>query len=137
MGQAPDLRLRTAFWLSIADVFFGAIGVLIVIIVLSSQQTEDRVLEEYDIAVVCQTDETGNHQLLIDETAQLQPIPDWIKEIPTDRLFYKIGVSLEDSSMDCIAQLNAETRAHNAKLAKRGTVAAVLGVTLFSRPAQD
>ena len=122
-----DVRLRTAYLLSIADVFFGALGVLVVLIVLSANREDVRILEPVEMRAVCSgSDATG--LMLKPEEGEATPMQMLLERLPEDRFLVRYAIRPEGEDLTCYLLARALAAAHNRALEARGAVQAVLAV---------
>ncbi|MEM7439422.1 MAG: hypothetical protein AAF393_07475 [Pseudomonadota bacterium] len=125
-------RLRAAFLMSIADIFFGAIGVLIILIVLSSSRDEQRIVESFDVQMTC----SGTTR----EALRLTPVGDtqsigvaaWLEAIPTDRFLVRYAVRSDSGDPSCYLVLRGIAAEHNSTLETRGATQAVVVLEYWS-----
>ena len=124
-----DLRLRTAFLLSVADVFFGAIGVLVILIVLSADRSEQRIVERFDVRAICEGSDAGS-LLLMPEDEDGAPLSadDWLETLPGDRFITRWAIRPNDADLACYLAARQIAENHNRKLEQRGATQAVLAV---------
>jgi len=115
----------------VADVFFGAIGVLIIIIVLSSKQTEDRVVEAFDRLALCSGTSAASLRLRDPASEDAVAIADWLAALPTDRFMLRLGIRPENQDLTCVGLTQQAAFAHNQKLEQRGATQAVLSVLFW------
>ena len=126
-----DARLRTAYLLSVADVFFGALGVLVVLIVLSANRDEARILEPIDMRAAC-TGSSAADLVLIPEGGEALPMREVLERLPEDRFLVRYAIRPEGEDLACYLLARAAAQAHNRALEARGTVQAVLAVEYWS-----
>ena len=126
-----DVRLRTAFLLSVADVFFGALGVLVVLVVLSSNLDEVRILEPVDMRATC-TGSTAAGLMLIPEGGEAISMAKVLERLPEDRFLVRFAIRPEDEDLTCYLLARTASEAHNRELAARGAVHAVLAVEYWA-----
>ena len=134
MSRAPKagLSLRAAFLLSVSDIFFGAVGVLIIIIVISSKQEEIKIFERYDAVFNCQLEDGA--PVIVDQRRPQDAlmVEEWLKELPTDKFMVRAAVDAEASDINCFSALRAMVRQHNLGLEQRGDTRAVVAVRLWA-----
>ena len=129
-----DVRLRTAYLLSVADVFFGALGVLVVLIVLSANRDEARILEQVDMHATC-TGSNAADLMLTPEGGKSVPMSEVLEWLPEDRFLVRYAIRPDGEDLACYLLARAAAEAHNRTLEARGAVQAVLAVEYWTRKA--
>ena len=127
-----NVRLRTAYLLSIADVFFGALGVLVVLIVLSANRDEVRILEPVDIRATCKGSDAAG-LVLIPVGGEAIAMPMVLERLPEDRFLVRYAIRPEGEDLTCYLLARAAAEAHNRALEVRGAVQSVLAVEYWAR----
>lgn len=122
----PNWRVSAAFYMSIADIFTGAAGVLIILIVLSTQADEPRIQETYDFTATCSQTAEG---LVITPTDHASlPVTTWLSVQPHDVLMSRWLVRPEGADIQCFLDLRAAVQTYNAQLEIRGAKGAVVAL---------
>jgi|GEM_PF-5411798 len=121
-------RLKTIYLLSIADVFFGAIGVLLILIILAVQQTDQRITETFDETYFCDGNTPEALTLINPTSLERIGLQDWLTSLPEDRFMMHIGVRPETQDLTCYALVLNAAEDANRKLERRGTTNSVLTV---------
>ena len=130
------VRLRAAFLMSIADIFFGAIGVLIILIVLSSSRDEQRIVETFDQQMTC----AGSTRDALTLTAPGGPatgVAAWLAAIPTDRFLVRYAVRSDSADPTCYLLLRDIAAEHNSTLETRGATQAVVVLEYWPANGQE
>lgn len=131
--QRVSTRLRTAFLLSVADVFFGAVGVLVIVIVLAANRTELRIVERFDFRATCSGGNAASLRLRPDGGGESVTIDDWLAAVPSDRFMMRLGLRSESDDITCYHLIRQAALDHNSKLERRGSTRAVLSIEYWRR----
>ena len=121
-------RLRAALVLSVADVFFGAIGVLVIIIVFSAGRSESRIVEEFDARATCSGTNLGNLRLRPEGSGEATTVEDWLGAVPSDRFMLRYGIRPKGEDISCYYLIRQIALEHNQMLEQRGATQAVLSI---------
>lgn len=121
-------RQRTAFVLSIADVFFGAIGVLVILIVLSSSRSDERILEAFDLRATCQGSTEADLVVTPEDGTDEMNAAQWVASLPDDRFMVRAAIRPLGNDMACYLAARKLAASHNATLEQRGATQAILSV---------
>lgn len=132
MEQSSSL-LRTAFLLSVADVFFGAIGVLVILIVLSGSIAEERIVERFDHLATCSGSDAASLRLILDGGSNALTLEEWLTGTPSDRFMLRYGIRPEGEDITCYHVIRQAALEHNRKLEQRGATQAVLSIEYWPR----
>ena len=125
-AHRPNWRVSAAFFMSVADIFIGASGVLIILIVLSTQEDEPRIREAYDFTGTCSQTVDG---IMISPVGQPPlPVSTWLSAQPDDVLMTRWLIRPEDQDIQCFLDLRAAVQTYNAQLEARGATGAVVAL---------
>ncbi|MEC9434743.1 MAG: hypothetical protein VYD87_17705 [Pseudomonadota bacterium] len=125
-------RIGAAMMMGVGDLFVGASGVLICLIVLASETPEDRTLRQVDMEVACagdaeagwrlspvpETGGAGQGDATGEATSGATP-EDWVDRRREAMLLLRVGVRVGRGQLDCYRDLSAAVRAHNLRLSMR------------------
>ena len=131
--ERPDFRLRTAFLLSVGDVFFGAIGVLVILIILSANRSEPRMLEPFDVRATCFGTDEDSFQLMPETGGQALSAEAWLDRLPEDRFITRWGIRPRGSDLACYLIARKIAANYNRNLEQRGATQAVLAVEYWPK----
>jgi len=131
MALSTTTRLRYGFYLSIADLFIGASGMLLCLIILASEIDDQRVPRFVDIVVTCER--IAQQWAVRDPELGTPPLPisQWINSASKDALLLRVGLLVERNEMDCYREFDRAARRHNRGLAERGTAAASMAIVFM------
>lgn len=137
MARAHAPRLRAAIFMGFADVFIGAAGLVLALIVLSSSTEEPRANRLADVTATC----SGNDPAWTIHLEQSPPlsIDAWIALVgQAPELLVRVGVFVAPDQMRCFQRLDRAVRLHNRSLADRDTIAAAIAlIWLPNDPSDD
>lgn len=132
-------KLGAALYLSIADLFIGASGVLIVLIILASPDSDRKVLRFVDLLVSCTRSEDGWQLQRKTEGAETtgagngepKGIEIWVKDLHFEGLLARVGVLADRNQLSCFKDFDNAVLAHNRSLSARGTKGVAIAAFLI------
>ena len=124
-------RVNAVFFVSVADIFIGAAAVILILIVLSTQAEDPRIVEPYDARATCTGTSAETLQITPEGSAAHLSGEDWLALTPVDRLFYRWLIRPETDDIACYLVIRTIGFEHNRLLENRGADQAVLGVEFW------
>lgn len=124
MGAA---KLRAALLFSLADLFFGTIGVLIILILIAAPNDQPRVTAPYDVAATCRGRSHDSFRITAEGAAPMG-MAAWLASIPEDRFMLRVGLRPEGGDLSCFDLARKAALRHNNQLEVRGATQAVISV---------
>lgn len=119
-----------ALYMSIADVFVGASGVLITLVVLASHQQTPLVPRHVDITLHCAPIGEG-WGVAENRTGAPERFEDWLSAQTPDRLLLRIGILVERGELPCYKSLTASARTQNIALSNRENTGVSTGLVFL------
>ena len=120
------VRIQAALYMCIADIFFGAGALILVMIMISQPVVEERVARTVDIEARCQQDADSAWQVArFDPTATAeadlvwQDIDSFVSKTAETGLMHRVGLHLAEDQMDCFKALSWKISRHNSALTGR------------------
>lgn len=126
MQTERPTALRTVLFLSVADIFMGAAGLILALIVLASDATEPRALRLADMTAQCEA--AGDEWSIIAEDGQIRSSINFVTWATQEGLIVRVGLYVKPEQMSCYATLAQDARDHNQALTERGSVSANLSI---------
>lgn len=132
---ATSGRLRAALFLSIADVFLGASGLILALVVLSSPAQDPLIDRRVDLELSCVAVETGGWAVR-DSAGRVHGVDDWIANATKVGLLHRVGLRVGPDQMGCFDKFNRATLRHNRTQTERAE-AGVASLSLVWLPHED
>jgi hypothetical protein len=120
-------RLRAAFLTSIADLFFGASAIVLVVVVLAEPSSENRTVvvpRFVDRQLWCHPAEGSGWLLANEQGTAKWNFKSWLEQETGGQLLIRAGIWTERGEVECYRMFEHAARAHNARLSERGKVTA-------------
>ncbi len=132
-------RLRSALYLSIADLFFGAAAVIIVLVVFATRTEVARYPQIVDFVVGCKSGPETNWVVenTHGEPKREQSIEDWLQNVQPKGLMAKVGVLTPPNALDCYIEVEKAVLAHNRQLTTRSGEGGVISTVFLPEIADD
>ena len=124
------------FLLSVADVFFGIVGVLVCLIVLAGKNEDVRIVESFDHQAICEGSDIVSFRLR-PEAAVALTADKWLEGLPEELFSVRWAVRPETDDLSCYLIAQQIATDHNRKLESRGATQAVLSVEFWSHAAKS
>jgi len=124
-------RLRGAFLTSIADLFFGASSILLMLVVLAGSAAENEITRFVDRQLWCQRAEGAGWLLTRGQGKPTWTFQEWFEKETDGALLIRVGLWVARNEVDCYRQFEQASRRHNARLTQRGTVTASVAPILL------
>lgn len=108
-------RSGLAMMISISDLFFGLAAIVMILIVLSSSDTERRMPAFTDQVVGCALSDTSAPQII---AAQDDPMPlaQWIAGLSPADLILRVGVRVGEGELGCFEALKEAVAERNVSM---------------------
>lgn len=135
----PDTgaKLRAALFLSLADVFIGASGLILALIVLASESDARRVERVPDLILTCGGTAQGGWTLTAEDGAP-ETVDTVLDRLTTQNAFLlRVGVLTTPETLWCFDEVADEVRDRNRALSNRGEIGTVLAVTWLPQREED
>lgn len=138
MTRFQQNRLRAALYLCIADLFIGASGVIIVLVVLSTRTDVARYPRNVDVIVGCASGSNGS-RVIADRTGpdQSQSVEDWVRSVEPHGLIARVGVLTPPDALGCYADVEMAVLAHNRRLTTRSGEGGVIAVVFLPETSDE
>lgn len=117
-------RQRTAFLMTMADLFLGASAILIILIVLARPSDEKRVPRFVDIELSCIGVSDDGWLLTMEQGDNSWTMPEWFEQQANGALLLRVGLWIRRSEIGCYRAFKNKAKQHNAQLMRRGAVGA-------------
>jgi len=133
-------RIRASLFVAVADVFLGASGIILALIVLSSAAEDPRALRQADAHVICvgTKDAEWNLSSMRKDGSLSAPveIEAFIADVTGNQLLNRIALQIGPTQMRCFEEVAKQARQHNRGLLERGAVSGSLTVGFFPGKAE-
>ena len=125
-------RLRSALYLSIADLFLGAAAVIIVLVVFATRSDVARYPRNVDFVVACAPGTDGAWVVRSNQAGseQTQSVKDWVRGVEPSGLIARVGVLTPPNALGCFAEVERAVLDHNRRLTTRSGKGGVIS-TIF------
>lgn len=126
----PDAfaALRAALFLSLADVFIGASGLILALIVLASASDDPRVERVPDLVLTCGGSAQDGWTLTAEGSAT-EPVDAALDRLATQEAFLlRVGVRTTPETLWCFDKVADAVRDRNRALSNRGEIGTALAV---------
>lgn len=111
-------RLRNVLYLSIADVFIGASGVFLVLVVLATNVDDPPVPRFVDVEIRCEGT-ANNWQIAAAADAPPVDMETWFETFEGTTLLARVGLYTARDQLPCFRAFSNMARAHNIALTSR------------------
>lgn len=108
-------RSSLAMMISISDLFFGLAAIVMILIVLSSSDTERRVPEFTDQVVGCALSETSAPLIVAGQDGPM-PLAQWIAGLSPADLILRVGVRVGEGELICFEALKKAAAQRNVSM---------------------
>ena len=137
--RSQRTRLRSALYMSIADLFFGAAGVIIILVVFATRAEVARYPQYVDFVVNCASGLDDSWKIVSRQSGseKSHSIDDWVNGIQPYGLIAKVGIVTPPKALGCYMEVERAVLAHNRALTTRSGEGGVISTVFLPEISQE